>query len=88
MTRARRALEAEKETLKDSVAEAQDEVKRERTKREAAEDDVLCIVCSEKRRKKALVPCMHLSLCQDCDGGEQCPICRAPVQGSVAVFLS
>lgn len=64
--------------------------KKETKKREKAEDQVLCVVCMEKPRKKLLLPCAHFVLCghEDCFPVSACPICLKDVRSEQDVFFS
>lgn len=62
-------------------------LKEETARREAAEDSLLCVVCIDKPRKKMLLPCKHILLCDKCSL-DTCPICRTPALASLDVFLS
>lgn len=48
-----------------------------------------CIVCAEKQRSMALVPCGHVCLCADCAGPlRECPICRQAIRERIKLFYS
>lgn len=70
------------------LEQTETELDEERTKREAAEDGLLCVVCCENSRSKVLLPCKHLVLCDTCPSSDECPICRMRVKKSLQVFLS
>lgn len=76
------------EDLKKRLSKAEGDLRLERNKAAEARDGVLCVVCLSNRRKKALVPCMHVALCDQCVDCKKCPICRCNVEGSISVFLS
>lgn len=87
---AERALEEVKKQLENEKRVSQMNLVRlseEKRRRETAEDSVVCVVCMDKRRKKMLIPCKHLLLCDECSV-DSCPICRMPVQKTQDVFLS
>lgn len=53
-----------------------------------------CVICLCEPRSTAVLPCMHLCVCEDCGGalsarttisGERCPICRGDIKG-IKVF--
>ena len=45
-----------------------------------------CVVCMERAPVMALRPCRHKCVCAECLGPlRACPICRAPVEGSLRV---
>jgi E3 ubiquitin-protein ligase BOI-like protein len=48
-----------------------------------------CRVCRCKDVSMLLLPCRHLCLCKDCEGQlDACPLCRAPKNASVQVYMS
>jgi uncharacterized protein YbdZ (MbtH family) len=50
-------------------------------------DDNSCIICLEKERCVALIPCGHLCLCRDCSGTQtKCPVCRTPIQDLLRTY--
>ena len=72
-----------------------EELERERQKER--EDNALCVICCERRKSVALIPCGHLCLCET-DGrtlleegpgntDPRCPVCREPITSSVRVFF-
>jgi len=49
-----------------------------------------CVVCLESKATMALVPCGHLSLCQECSSnldGLRCPVCRQPSESMLHIFM-
>jgi hypothetical protein len=56
------------------------------------DDENLCIVCEESRRRVVLVPCNHMCLCTDCASEHllktlnECPMCRAKIEDSMKIF--
>ena len=56
-------------------------------------DEMLCVVCLSVQRSHLFTPCMHLCACGPCSTDvinqqKGCPMCRAPIQSSVKVFMS
>jgi hypothetical protein len=54
-----------------------------------------CVVCHDANAERAMVPCGHFCLCDDCsetlwtqDGAKLCPLCRVPIQRSLKIFRS
>ena len=50
-----------------------------------------CVICMDQRKTHTMVPCGHICVCQACadwvtEEGETCPICRAPVTTTMAVY--
>ncbi len=53
------------------------------------DDHRVCVVCLERAKSTALVPCGHMCLCDSCasaKGLKKCPICRADVVSVLRVF--
>lgn len=68
------ALSAECSELRSALERAQQE-------RLEAEGRLLCILCFDKPRRVALLPCLHFYFCARC-GGElrsTCPLCRTKI---------
>ena len=57
------------------------------------EEEALCVVCMDERKQHAMVPCMHMCVCEACAQRlleaqtPQCPVCRTPIQRSTRVFV-
>ena len=57
------------------------------------EEEALCVVCMDARKQHAMMPCMHVCVCEACAQrllGAQtppCPVCRTPVEGTTRVFF-
>jgi hypothetical protein len=57
------------------------------------EEEALCVVCMDERKQHAMVPCMHMCVCEACAlrlleaQTPQCPVCRTPIQRSTRVFV-
>jgi hypothetical protein len=49
----------------------------------------LCVACHEKERSVVLLPCKHLSLCEECSGAvkSKCPMCREKIDSKMHVFV-
>ncbi|KAL2645168.1 hypothetical protein R1flu_012755 [Riccia fluitans] len=48
-----------------------------------------CRVCRSNDISMLLLPCRHLCLCKDCEGGLiNCPLCQSPKNASVQVYMS
>ncbi|KAL3942075.1 MAG: hypothetical protein SGBAC_003671 [Bacillariaceae sp.] len=53
-----------------------------------------CVVCQDKAPVRAVVPCGHLCLCDDCapsisqrpSGNRLCPLCRGPAQSTLRIY--
>ncbi|KAG5490274.1 hypothetical protein JKF63_00394 [Porcisia hertigi] len=54
----------------------------------ASRDKQLCVVCMDRPRCYAFLPCGHISCCQECTKSlDQCPLCRQPREGLCQVSL-
>lgn len=61
------------------------------------EDQFLCVICLEQPKEVVLLPCRHLSTCQQCDvalsklkcknKNKTCPICQSFVRQRIRVYL-
>jgi hypothetical protein len=57
------------------------------------EEEALCVVCMDARKQHAMVPCMHMCVCEACAQRlleaqtPPCPVCRTPVEGTTRVFF-
>ena len=55
-------------------------------------DKDICVICMDKLKNHALVPCGHLCLCRDCTSilrrqdGARCPICRTEITSALEIF--
>lgn len=53
-------------------------------------DESLCVICEDSKKQVVLLPCKHMCLCKSCadfDKIKECPMCRATVESSMAVFI-
>ncbi|KAL8139784.1 hypothetical protein V2J09_005805 [Rumex salicifolius] len=61
---------------------------------EVVPEGQLCVLCLQRRRQSAFVPCGHMITCYRCsllverDLNPKCPICRQPVHSSVRIYAS
>jgi len=86
------------EPIKQSAPQKPEEAKNEEQPEAAAEkkdlpDEMLCVLCLSVQRSHLFTPCMHLCVCGPCSTDlvnkqKDCPMCRAPIQSSVKVFMS
>ena len=52
-------------------------------------DEMLCVICKEKRKEILLSPCMHVCLCAGCSENprlQSCPLCREVPSEMLPVF--
>ncbi|KAJ1079876.1 hypothetical protein NDU88_000108 [Pleurodeles waltl] len=53
------------------------------------QEERMCKICMDNQVSIVFVPCGHLVVCRECAPSlTQCPICRAPIRGSVRTFMS
>ena len=56
------------------------------------EEEALCVGCMDERKQHAMVPCMHMCVCESCAQRllevqtPHCPVCRTPVESTTRVF--
>jgi len=69
-------------------------VNEEDKKRSSAGPEELdeCVICMDQRKTHIIAPCGHQCVCEACadrimEKGEPCPICRASVTMTMAVYL-
>ncbi|CAN0420622.1 unnamed protein product, partial [Ectocarpus sp. 12 AP-2014] len=86
--RAERALADERADRRQAETAARTALQEERTKREQAESLAKCVICSTRRRSRALLPCGHLVMCDRCPVVSTCPICDQQVRRTMPGTLS
>ncbi|CAB1112858.1 unnamed protein product [Ectocarpus sp. CCAP 1310/34] len=74
--RAERALAEERADRRQAETAARTALQEERIRREQAESLAKCVICSSRRRSRALLPCGHLLMCDRCPVVSTCPICH------------
>jgi ankyrin repeat protein len=71
-------------------------VNEEDTKRSSAaagpDEPDECVICMDERKSHTMIPCGHRCVCEACadritDEGETCPICRAAVSTTMAIYI-
>lgn len=51
------------------------------------EDDKICIICFDKPKEYAIIPCGHLCTCAGCSEKlRNCPVCRRPKQSVIRIY--
>ena len=70
-------------TVPEDTREDEDEAERQR----------ICIVCRDRPRTEVLLPCSHMSMCEECldqmvDNVFRCPVCRSEVDSWVSVLFA
>eukprot|EP01113_Clastostelium_recurvatum_P014315 TRINITY_DN17772_c0_g1_i1.p1 TRINITY_DN17772_c0_g1~~TRINITY_DN17772_c0_g1_i1.p1 ORF type:complete len:166 (-),score=34.59 TRINITY_DN17772_c0_g1_i1:158-655(-) len=56
------------------------------------DDSEACVVCVEREKNTALIPCGHRAFCAECaqlllSKKSVCPLCRLPIQSVLKVYL-
>jgi hypothetical protein len=65
------------------------EERRTRAESNLADAATECVICMVRKRDALLRPCGHLVLCALCANTiTTCPMCRAPIDSRVRVFMS
>ena len=89
------ALPEARERLRSLKAER---IAREKIEQQASQDDSerVCVVCCDRERAVAFVPCGHRALCRECadrmvshesgSEGLSCPVCRSVSSGMLRVY--
>lgn len=68
-----------------NITQLQRQLEEEKQKQH---DSTLCTLCWERSKCVAFRPCGHVCSCETCSRKvSQCPLCRAPIQQRVRVFL-
>ena len=56
----------------------------------SAEEENLCVICDDAKKRVLLLPCRHLCLCSACSKLEkltECPMCRATISDKIEAFV-
>lgn len=79
----------EAEILKhQELKKCQDELKAAKIEKQMLEKDRLCVVCYERPKDHVVIPCWHLSVCEECCSRlHQCPMCREQIESTQKVFV-
>jgi len=77
------------EALENAVKE---EDKKESSAAAGPEESDECVICMDQLKSHTMVPCGHRCVCEACadritDEGETCPICRAAVISTMAIYI-
>ena len=59
-------------------------------KQQISGDDILCVICMERKRQYLLRPCNHYCVCNTCKSTLQnkCPLCRKLIRSYEKIFIS
>ena len=91
VTRHLEALEYVREQKLEQLAEEQAKRQRAAAQKEQQKEQQQqleeCVVCLERPRAVALVPCGHACVCQPCgDMMQECPVCRSHIEIRLRIF--
>jgi hypothetical protein len=67
------------------------EAQEVRKSQEAEQENNDCVICFDKNKTHAIIPCGHHCVCGECAkilAGNNCPICRCKVEGAIHIFGS
>ena len=68
--------------------EAKIRLHREKDRLRVERDQTLCLACADAEKCILTMPCNHICLCEGCGARcDKCPICMAPIETKVKVFL-
>ena len=61
---------------------------RSRQNKEKSDDDKQCVICMDKPKEYACIPCGHLSLCGQCKDrfDYRCPLCRRDCDSVIKIY--
>ncbi|KAL1140971.1 hypothetical protein AAG570_000897 [Ranatra chinensis] len=92
---AKRWWNARKARLRDEeIKQKLEESRKERRKNVRVQEELpenqLCVVCRVNPKEIIILPCGHVSLCEDCSNNitTDCPVCRSPIYSKAAAFIS
>lgn len=59
-------------------------------KQQISGDDILCVICMERKRQYLLRPCNHYCVCNTCKSTLQnkCPLCRKLIRSYEKIYIS
>lgn len=59
------------------------------TENASADTDANCVICMDKPRAIAFIPCGHVSTCESCSSAlSQCPLCRQNITTKQKLYFS
>ena len=68
---------------------ALERISEEKTRRDKAAEQKLCVVCMENQPTVVLMPCKHLCLCGECSQSptmKKCPMCRKSIENRLEIY--
>ena len=87
----RQELEQKAAVAEKEAEAAREAARRAEMRRDAAEEQGLCLICWEQPRGVLYLPCNHLVLCAACDQGQaasSCSACSGPIASRHEVHMS
>ena len=85
----RQELEQKAAVAEREAEAAREAARRAEMRRDAAEEQGLCLICWEQPRGVLYLPCNHLVLCAACDQGQAtCSACSGPIASRHEVHMS
>jgi len=81
--------DSERKLYQDRILELEGEVRILRKKLEQAVEDHLCCICIDQEANALILPCSHLSCCEECIKSKKvtvCPICSKGVEKVIRVY--
>ena len=59
-------------------------------KQQLSDEDIMCVVCMERKRQYLIRPCNHYCVCKDCKSTLQnkCPLCRKLIRSYEKIYIS
>ena len=85
----RQELEQKAAVAEREAEAAREAARRAEMRRDAAEEQGLCLICWEQPRGVLYLPCNHLVLCAACDQGQAaCTMCSGPIASRHEVHMS
>ena len=87
----RQELEQKAAVAEREAEAAREAARRAEMRRDAAEEQGLCLICWEQPRGVLYLPCNHLVLCAACDRGQaasSCSACSGPIASRHEVHMS
>ena len=85
----RQELEQKAAVAEREAEAAREAARRAEMRRDAAEEQGLCLICWEQPRGVLYLPCNHLVACAACDQGQAaCYMCSGPIASRHEVHMS
>lgn len=78
------------EDLAKRKLEATRKERRRRVRDTNVPESQACVICNANPREIILLPCGHVSICEDCSDGisKDCPVCRTKIEKKLPAYIS